>query len=65
METLIRCQFSYNKESEEYSYPTSGISLREAIGNTVPPVDDPKAVTPIARLRLVLNQWPMIPTTGP
>jgi len=39
--------------------------LRNATGNTVPPIDDAKDIIPKTVDRLLLNQWAMILVIGP
>jgi hypothetical protein len=39
--------------------------LRNATGNTVPPIDEANAIIPRAVARLLLNQWAIILNTGP
>ena len=39
--------------------------LRNATGNTVPPIDDANEIIPRAVDRLFLNQWAIILITGP
>ena len=39
--------------------------LRNATGNTVPPIDEANAIIPRADDRLFLNQWAIILNTGP
>jgi len=46
-------------------YPTVAFKLRNATGNTVPPIDDAKDMIPNAVDRLLLNQWAMILVIGP
>ena len=47
------------------TYPTVAFKLRNATGNTVPPIDDAKDIIPNAVSRLLLNQWEMILVIGP
>jgi hypothetical protein len=47
------------------AYPTRGSSLRNAIGNKVPPREEPIATMPSARPRRRLNQWDTTLTAGP
>lgn len=44
-------------EVGECTHPTTGISSLVMIGNTVPPYDEPVAMTPKAVARFFLNQW--------
>src|ERR1700761_5664854 len=46
-------------------YPKRGISLCVAMGNTMPPMDEPTAVKPRASPRLRWNQWPTTLKVGP
>lgn len=39
--------------------------LRNATGNTVPPIDEANEIIPKAVDRLLLNQWATILITGP
>jgi hypothetical protein len=41
------------------------MSLCVAMGNIVPPMDEPIALKPVAKPRLRLNQCPMTPNVGP
>jgi hypothetical protein len=47
------------------AYPIVKFKLRNAIGNTVPPIDEANETIPRAVDRLLLNQWAIILITGP
>lgn len=47
------------------TYPTLGSRFLNAMGKIVPPTEDPQARMPSARPRRRLNQWEIIPSTGP
>lgn len=53
------------EQRKGHTYPTSGIKFCAAIGNTVPPIDDPIAVMPSASPLRFENQCDTTPSAGP
>lgn len=53
------------EQRKGYTYPTPGIKFCAAIGNTVPPTDDPIAVIPSASPLRFENQCDTTPSAGP
>jgi hypothetical protein len=47
------------------AYPMVTFKLRNATGNTVPPIDEANEIIPRAVDRLLLNQWAITLITGP
>lgn len=62
--SLTRLLNSSHRKGKQ-THPTRGISFLAAIGNTVPPIEDPIATSPIASPRLFLNQCAITAVVGP